>query len=395
MLTTRVALRRALLAQQGLLGERASGGAGGAVAWVRRHGFLPLEVRAHALVPGHDIALFNRISGYQAGDLEMLIYDNVQLFEHSLHVPGALPVRDYALIYDPARAAAASRPGSVGALVLEALVGEGPATLRDLQAHLRSLGQQNRREVGRAVRELYASGAILIRRREGSQELLDQARRVLRNPGEETLTLEERLRALAHRTLHILAPVTRATWSQVLNAIGSRAGLGLEAMKREKRRLMAELLAEKVAVQVEVQDPPAWYLVPAAWLPALAENPETGAPRLCFLSPLDPVVWDRQRVRDLFGFDWREPIYPSSPERRFSAGALWILYGQALVGRLEPQMSWSNQRLLVHGIQLEEQSLLEDQRFRAAFTAAIRELADLHEARHIEAAGPLPPRLLL
>ncbi|MDI7278201.1 MAG: hypothetical protein QME94_19665, partial [Anaerolineae bacterium] len=73
MLTTRAALRLLLLRQQGLLGERVSGGAGGAVAWTRRQGFLPLEFQAHALAPGHDLAMLCRVSSYQIGGLDMFL----------------------------------------------------------------------------------------------------------------------------------------------------------------------------------------------------------------------------------------------------------------------------------------------------------------------------------
>jgi len=396
MLTTRAALRQFLLERQGLLGERLSGGTGSAVAWVRRQGFLPLDLRAHALVPSHDIVLLDRVSDYHAGDLDMALYDGTQLFEHCLHVPGALSAGDYALIYDPGKAAAASRPGSIGSLICEFLATEGPAALREVQAHLRRLGNGGRRAVARAVHDLYSSGAILIRHREGSQEFYDLAERVLPLARPEALPVEERLRALARRAFHVLAPVVRANWCQVLSAIGSRSRLDLVAMKREKSRLVAEMLAEGEAAQVRVEDPPEWYLLPATWLPALERRQAFASPRVSFLSPLDPVVWDRRRARDLFGFDWRQQAYVPTAERRPSAAnALPILYGQALVGRFEPQMSWSSERLIVHGVQLDDQSLLEDQHFRTAFTTAVRELAAFHEAREVEAAGVLPPRLIL
>ncbi len=395
MLMSRADLRRLLLAQQGLLGRPAPGALSAAVTWVRQHHFLPLEVQPHALAPGHDLVLFNRVAGYQLGDLDMALYDDGQLFEHCLHVPGALPARDYTLVHDPERAEVASRPGSVGALVLNLLRGEGPSSLRDLQAMAREHGREERQAVARAVHDLYASGAILIRRREGSQELYDLAERILPSRPATALPVEERLRGLAHHSLRVLAPVTRTTWGQVLNGIGARPRLDLEPMKREKRRLMTNMLAEREAVQVEVRDPSAWYLVPADWLEGQPELPSTVPPRVSFLSPLDPVVWDRQRAHDLFAFDWRREAYPPpGPQRHFSVGALPILYGQALVGRLEPQMSWPSQRLLVHGVYLEDQALLEDPHFRTAFAEAIRELAILHEARGIEATGPIPPRLL-
>jgi|GEM_PF-2096510 len=395
MLTSRAALRALLLRQQGLLGDRVSGGAGGAVAWTRRQGFLPLELQAHALAPGHDLVMLYRVSNYQLGSLDMFLYDGGQLFEHCLHLPGALPASDYNLIYDPEKIAAAARPGSPGALVLEFLDEEGPATVRELQALLRRHSLTDRRAVARVIHELYAGGAILISHREGNLESYDLASRVLPGLADGALPLGARLRALARRALQVLAPVTRATLSQALNSIGLRSRLDLVAMKCQKSRIVAEMLAEGEIVQLEVEDPPERYLVPASWLPHLGSAPRSSNPRIAFLSPIDPVVWDRRRARDLFGFDVRPLESPSAIEqRRFGPHPLAILYGQALVGLLEPQMRWSHDRLVIHGIHVWDHALLEDHHFRTAFGEAVRELAAFHEARDIQGARSLPPRLL-
>jgi hypothetical protein len=394
MQATRADLRWLLLTQQGLLGERCpGGGAAGAVAWVRRHGFLMLEPEARAFAPGHDLVLFNRISGYQAGDVESALYGGRRLIEHYLHVLGALPAEDYPLIYDPERAARASQPGSMGAWVLACLAAEGPCTLRELHTHL---GQNHdaRRALGEAVRELYGAGAILVREREGSQPVYGLAQAVLGGEVPAPAPLEERLHALTRRSLQVLAPVTRSTWSQVLNSIGTRAGLGLAALKREKSRLMAGMLASGEAVLLEGNDLTQGYIVPADW-PLPKGRPPHVAPRVFFLSPLDPVVWDGQRARDLFGFDVRQQAFrPTLRERRFVAPTLPILFGQALVGRLEVQIHWAEERLLVHAVHLENQPELSGAQFRAAFADALHELANWLGVREIRAVGPVPPRLL-
>ncbi|HOG47837.1 MAG TPA: crosslink repair DNA glycosylase YcaQ family protein [Anaerolineae bacterium] len=395
MRMTRAELCGLLLGRQGLLVEQGSGGVAGAANWVRTHGFLMLETAARALAPGHDLVLYNRLPGYQAGDLDMALYDGGQLIEHYLHVLGALPAADYALLCDPPRAAAAARGGSAGALVLACLTAEGPCTLRDLQAHLRDTQAGGARAVAQAVYELHASGAILVRRREGSGALYDLAVRVLPGCAAQVLPAEERLHGLAYRTLHVLAPVTRATWSQVLGSLGSRTGLGVSALKREKGRVIAELLARGEAEQVEVQDGAQPYFVPAAWLAAMERSAYKPAPRLSFLSPIDPIVWDGRRALDLFGFDVRRQAYlPTIRERRLAPPALAILYGQVLVGRLQAQMNWGEERFTVRGIHLEGQARLEERHFRTAFADAVRSLAAWHGAREIRAAGPVPPRLL-
>ena len=55
------------------------------------------------------------------------------------------------------------------------------------------------------------------------------------------------------------------------------------------------------------------------------------------LSPFDPVVWDRRRALELFGFDYRIECYTPAPKRRYGYFTLPILHRGALIGRLDPK----------------------------------------------------------
>ena len=53
------------------------------------------------------------------------------------------------------------------------------------------------------------------------------------------------------------------------------------------------------------------------------------------LSPFDPVVWDRARASELFGFDYTLECYTPEPKRRYGYFVLPILVRGRLVGRLD------------------------------------------------------------
>jgi hypothetical protein len=55
------------------------------------------------------------------------------------------------------------------------------------------------------------------------------------------------------------------------------------------------------------------------------------------LSPFDPLVWDRQRLRDLFNFDYTIEVYTPAEKRSFGYFTLPILHRGAIVGRLDPK----------------------------------------------------------
>jgi uncharacterized protein YcaQ len=55
------------------------------------------------------------------------------------------------------------------------------------------------------------------------------------------------------------------------------------------------------------------------------------------LSPFDPLVWDRSRALDLFGFDYKIEVYTPAPKRKYGYFTLPILHNNAIIGRLDPK----------------------------------------------------------
>ena len=96
---------------------------------------------------------------------------------------------------------------------------------------------------------------------------------------------------------------------------------------------------------------------PAAERPALtaAQNAAPIAdPQVTFLAPLDPFMWDRRLVRDLFGFEYLWEVYTPQHKRRWGYYVLPILFGDRLVGRFEPRFERTTRMLRILGVWWEE-----------------------------------------
>ena len=96
-------------------------------------------------------------------------------------------------------------------------------------------------------------------------------------------------------------------------------------------------------------DPPR----PAARCAEQAAAGRLRATRTALLSPFDPVVWDRERARAAFGFDYRLECYTPAARRRYGYFALPILRRGALVGRLDAKAHRAEGRFEVKALHLE------------------------------------------
>ena len=105
---------------------------------------------------------------------------------------------------------------------------------------------------------------------------------------------------------------------------------------------------------------------------ATNEPPGGAPPGVAFLAPLDPFVWDRQLLRPLFGFDYIWEVYVPEKKRRWGYYVLPVLYGDRLVGRVEPRFDRRTGTLRILGLWWEEGfEPLADDAFAGAFAQAV------------------------
>jgi uncharacterized protein YcaQ len=126
---------------------------------------------------------------------------------------------------------------------------------------------------------------------------------------------------------------------------------------------------------VAAEDVP--YLDQAERELAATASPGGAAPGVAFIAPLDPLCWDRDLLRRLFDFDYVWEVYVPEPKRRWGYYVLPILYGDRIVGRIEPRMDRRAGVLRIVGLWWEPWFEPEAE---PGFAAALATTLDAHRA---------------
>ena len=120
----------------------------------------------------------------------------------------------------------------------------------------------------------------------------------------------------------------------------SDAFLGIKGMKRaDKTKALKELVdaREIITLKVEGFAEPLYAPFSSA---ELLEKAITGAEEpkaiMRFLAPLDNMLWDRKLIAKLFEFNYVWEVYKPAAKRQYGYYVLPILYGNQLIGRVEP-----------------------------------------------------------
>lgn len=340
--------------------------------------FDPLEVAGR----NHDVTLLARVDGYRREHAEHLLYVERALYEtynKSLNLVPTAELPWYRVIWDAMAASEGTRTllREQAELVDELLTRireHGPLSATDVEAREAVDWWWRPTNVVRAVLEALAVGGVLgIARREGNRRVYDLvenlfppellARRVPEREG-------RRHRLLSRYRAHgLLGTAASDIW--MFTGSGEL-----------RKSLRAELLADGALVPVHVEGVRGARHVVAEDLPLLAEaeaevgrgDPPGGAPPgVAFLAPLDPFCWDRKLLLQLHGFDYLWEVYVPAAKRRWGYYVLPILYGDRLVGRIEPRLERRTATLDVLGLWFEDGfDPAAEPGFAAAFAEAVR-----------------------
>jgi uncharacterized protein YcaQ len=313
--------------------------------------FDPLGVAGR----NHDLVLHARVADYEPAWTEALLYGRRELFETYNKGLSLLPTSELPWHRDTWHGFAAIHADDTFAKhsdtmvhVLERLRDDGP--LSSLDFHRRQTvdwywGPTS--EVRAVLEALAEAGVISLAHRDGNRRYYDLTERLYPTELLE-VEIDER-----DRKRHKLLSRYRA--HGLLGAGGqSELWFGIGPARRRasdppelitRSELRAELIAGGELTPVDVEGVKGERYILGAEVGELREaqrsvevESSVTDPSVVFLAPLDPLVWDRNLLRSLFEFDYVWEVYVPEAKRRWGYYVLPILWGDRLVGRIEPRI---------------------------------------------------------
>ena len=382
--------RRFLVARQMLAPARAlEGGIDGALEVFRRWGsvqFDPIPVAGRS----HDLVLHARVAGYDPA-WSALLYERREIFEAynkglSLVLTAEYPWFRASLDRNSPRVIAENREAAEG--VLERIRAEGPLSALDFErtrgAEIDWFGLPT--NVVRAVLEAYAlTGVLGLARRDGNRRFYDLLKRLLpadvlahRVPPHEQLRHKVHSRYRTHGLLGI------AGGGDIFGHLGPAKPDERWPGHPGRTALREELVEDGELVPVEVESVRGKRFVLREEV-ELLQAPPLPPPSVAFLSPFDPLVWDRPLLGALFGFDYVWELFFPPEKRRFGWYSLPILFRDRFVGRIEPRIERAGGTVQVLGLWWEDgfQPRRADG-FVDAMRSALAAYLDFARARRLE-----------
>ena len=395
---TRAQARQFVLRRQGLLGKHRFVGKDGAYQFVRQAGciqFDPVDVCGR----NAELTLQSRVKGFRREMLRDLLYRDRLLVDYSDKELAIWPSEDWPHFARYRERSKAHGRGFAGIPALEeqavAYIREhGPVSSDTLpiggkvywhsSMHWSGHWHSESNAARSVLEQLYTDGALLIHHKSGTRKFYDLAERYLSRelldapdpcPDDEAFRQWCVLRRIGAVGL---------LWNR-----RSDAWLGIEMDTEQRGEAFERLEAASVIEAVRMEDIAApLYLLTAdrPLMDAVLAGAVDTKPRLEFLAPLDPMLWDRKLVEAFWDYRYSWEIYTPPAKRKYGYYVLPMLYGENLAGRIEAVANRKEAVLEVRNLWFDP-GVRQTKKLASAIDGAIARLAAFNDCGAVERDG--------
>ena len=383
-----------ILAKQGLIGAYRFTGKAGAYDYVRQAGciqFDPVDVCGK----NAELTLQSRVKGFRKSMLQELLYEDRKLVDYVDKELSIWPAEDwpyFAFFRERSRRMGDTFEG-LQELKKEAVAyikENGPVCSDTLpiegeiywhsSMHWSGNWHKNSPAARSVLEQLYTEGVLIIHHKNGSRKYYDLAEKYLPDTVlKADDPYDNELGLITWRVLRRIGAVG-LLWDK-----SSAAFLGIDLKADLRKKVLSGLLADKKieAVMVEGIRVPFYYRTEDENLmQAILTGSADLKPRMSFIAPLDPLLWDKALILALWDFRYSWEIYTPASKRKYGYYTLPIVYGDRFVGRIEAVPDRKESVLRVKGLWWET-GIRRTKTLNAALERALGNFAKFNDCKSV------------
>lgn len=291
----------------------------------------------------HHHTLWTRIPDFRTDDLEELVEER-KVFEYWFHAASYLPMKDFRYVLPQMLTIkrGESRYYNADPKVMEYVVdlirNEGPKRARDFENESHKAGSWwNWKPAKLALERLFMQGDLMISGRSGMQKTYDLAERVLpssTNTTEPTpfefaeYLVKTNLRAYGFTTLKQITHIRKGN-----------------DLKTNVNKVLQMMLEENTISKVTIEGGSSAFVQNEI----LERTFDQASSSVWLLSPFDNSIIHRERIKQIFDFDFRLECYTPKEKRQYGYFCLPILFGDQFIGRVDCKAHRKEKKLeLIH-----------------------------------------------
>jgi hypothetical protein len=166
----------------------------------------------------------------------------------------------------------------------------------------------------------------------------------------------------------------------------STAFLGIDLNAALRKAILERLTEEGKIFPVNVEEikTPFYYRSEDDQLMQAVINGEADLkPRMSFIAPLDPIMWDKSLVLALWDFKYSWEIYTPAVKRKYGYYTLPIIYGDRFVGRIDTAADRKESILRVKGLWWEP-VVRQTKKLEAALDKTLNNFCRFNECKELQ-----------
>lgn len=336
-------LKLATLDSQGLTQHAPFGTGKDAVLKALEHlGYIQIDTLS-MVERAHHHTLWTRIPDFHTDYLEELVEER-KVFEYWFHAASYLPMKDFRYVLPQMLMIkrGESRYYNVDHRVMEyvrdIIRNEGPKRAKDFENENHKTGSWwNWKPAKLALERLFMQGDLMISGRVGMQKTYDLTERVL--PSSIDTTEPTPLEFAEYLVKTNLRAYGFTTLKQITHL---RKG---NDVKKDVKKVLQTMLEEGLISQVKTEGLSSVFMLNHV----LEKTFDPGNSNIWLLSPFDNAIIHRDRIKQIFDFDFRLECYTPKEKRQYGYFCLPILFGDQFIGRVDCKAHRKEKKLeLIH-----------------------------------------------